>query len=68
MVSFFYSSINYFLRIIKLHKILKIKHFNQKQNFNNFNNYIADKPFMEPRKDYEDYSRFINDTYADEKI
>ena len=28
----------------------------------------ADKPFMEPRKDYEDYSRFINDTYADEKI
>jgi hypothetical protein len=23
---------------------------------------------MEPRKDYEDYSRFINDTYADEKI
>ena len=29
---------------------------------------MADKPFMEPRKDYEDYSRFINDTYADEKI
>jgi len=23
---------------------------------------------MEPRKDYEDYSRFINDTYADEKV
>ena len=23
---------------------------------------------MQPRKDYEDYSRFINDTYADEKI
>ena len=23
---------------------------------------------MQPRKDYEDYSRFINDTFADEKI
>jgi hypothetical protein len=22
---------------------------------------------MEPRKDYDDYSRFINDTYIDEK-
>ena len=28
---------------------------------------IADKPFMQPRKDYEDYTRFINDTFADEK-
>lgn len=28
---------------------------------------IADKPFMEPRKDYDDYSRFINDTYLEEK-
>jgi hypothetical protein len=23
---------------------------------------------MEPRKDYEDYSKFINDTYAEEKV
>ena len=23
---------------------------------------------MQPRKDYEDYTRFINDTFADEKI
>mgnify|MGYP001278649175 CR=1 FL=1 len=23
---------------------------------------------MQPRKDYEDYSRFINDTFNDEKI
>jgi hypothetical protein len=29
--------------------------------------FIADKPFMEPRKDYDDYTRFINDTYVEEK-
>ena len=23
---------------------------------------------MQPRKDYEDYTRFINDTYTDEKV
>lgn len=33
------------------------------KNFRRF----ADKPFMEPRKDYDDYSRFINDTYVEEK-
>lgn len=36
-----------------------------------FQNYLffkADKPMMQPRKDYEDYSRFINDTFHDEKI
>lgn len=30
--------------------------------------FIADKPMMQPRKDYEDYSRFINDTFHDEKV
>lgn len=29
---------------------------------------IADKPFMQPRKDYDDYTKFINDTYTEEKI
>lgn len=29
---------------------------------------VADKPFMQPRKDYDDYTKFINDTYTDEKI
>jgi hypothetical protein len=29
--------------------------------------FTADKPFMEPRKDYDDYTRFINDTYVEEK-
>lgn len=33
------------------------------KNFRRF----ADKPFMEPRKDYDDYTRFINDTYVEEK-
>lgn len=33
------------------------------KNFRRF----ADKPYMEPRKDYDDYSRFINDTYVEEK-
>ena len=28
----------------------------------------ADKPMMQPRKDYEDYSRFINDTFHEEKV
>jgi len=28
---------------------------------------IVDKPFLQPRKDYDDYTRFINDTYAGEK-
>lgn len=34
------------------------------KNFRRF----ADKPFMQPRKDYDDYAKFINDTYTDEKI
>jgi hypothetical protein len=34
------------------------------KNFRRF----ADKPFMQPRKDYDDYTKFINDTYTDEKI
>ena len=29
--------------------------------------FIADKPEMEPRKDYDDYTSFINDAYAEEK-
>lgn len=34
----------------------------------NLNFCIADKPFMQPRKDYDDYTKFINDTYTEEKI
>ena len=30
--------------------------------------FAADKPFMQPRKDYDDYTKFINDTYTEEKI
>ena len=30
--------------------------------------YTADKPWIQPRKDYDDYTKFINDTYTDEKI
>lgn len=32
----------------------------------NFRRFI-DKPHLQPRKDYDDYTRFINDTYAEEK-
>jgi len=32
----------------------------------NFRRFIGE-PQLQPRKDYEDYARFINDTYADEK-
>ena len=28
---------------------------------------IVDKPQLQPRKDYDDYTKFINDTYAEEK-
>ena len=28
---------------------------------------IVDKPLMKPRKDYDDYTKFINDTFAGEK-
>lgn len=28
---------------------------------------IVDDPNLQPRKDYDDYTRFINDTYAEEK-
>ena len=28
---------------------------------------IVDDPSLQPRKDYDDYTRFINDTYAEEK-
>ena len=27
----------------------------------------VDKPLMKPRKDYDDYTKFINDTFAVEK-
>ena len=37
-----------------------------KNYFINTSYILADKPFMEPRKDYDDYSRFINDTYVEE--
>ena len=36
--------------------------------FQNNSFFKADKPMMQPRKDYEDYSRFINDTFHDEKV
>lgn len=32
----------------------------------NFRRFI-DKPLMRPRKDYDDYTKFINDTFAAEK-
>ena len=28
---------------------------------------IVDRPDMVPRKDYDDYAAYINDTYADKK-
>jgi len=28
---------------------------------------LVDDPHLQPRKDYDDYTRFINDTYAEEK-
>jgi len=28
---------------------------------------IVDKPWMVPRRDYDDYTKFINDTYTDDK-
>ena len=28
---------------------------------------VVDDPHLQPRKDYDDYTRFINDTYAEEK-
>ena len=31
------------------------------------NCFLVENPHMQPRKDYEDYSRFINDTYSTEK-
>lgn len=31
------------------------------------NSVTVGEPQLQPRKDYEDYARFINDTYADEK-
>jgi hypothetical protein len=30
-------------------------------------NLLVDKPLMKPRKDYDDYTKFINDTFAVEK-
>lgn len=32
----------------------------------NFRRFI-DRPMLQPRKDYDDYTRFINDTYTEEK-
>jgi len=29
--------------------------------------YIVDKPLMKPRRDYDEYTKFINDTFASEK-
>jgi hypothetical protein len=29
--------------------------------------YIVEKPYMQPKKDYEDYTWFINDTFSEEK-
>ena len=29
--------------------------------------FVVDDPHLQPRKDYDDYTRFINDTYAEEK-
>ena len=37
--------------------------FNQKK-FRRF----MDSPEMKPKKDYEDYAKFINDTYLDKKV
>lgn len=28
---------------------------------------LVDQPMLQPRKDYDDYTRFINDTYTEEK-
>jgi hypothetical protein len=28
---------------------------------------LADKPDLQPRKDYDDYTSYINDSYADDK-
>ena len=33
-----------------------------------FSNHIADNKHMQPRKDYDDYLRFVNDTYAGEMV
>jgi hypothetical protein len=29
--------------------------------------FLVDDPDLQPRKDYDDYTRFINDTFAEEK-
>jgi hypothetical protein len=29
--------------------------------------YIVDKPLMKPRRDYDEYTKFINDTFVSEK-
>lgn len=29
--------------------------------------FLVEKPFMQPHKDYDDYTKFINDTYSDKK-
>ena len=32
-----------------------------------FTYYLVEKPFMQPHKDYDDYTKFINDTYSEKK-
>lgn len=29
--------------------------------------FVVEKPELQPRKDYDDYTKFINDTYTEEK-
>ena len=38
-----------------------------KIKFKIFFELIVDAPLMQPRKDYEDYAKFINDTFSDKK-
>lgn len=45
----------------------KSKNFRRFGKYYN-NNHLADKPSMQPRKDYDDYLRFVNDTYAGEML
>lgn len=52
------------------HEVIPKQRFTSQNTFEykpkNFRRFI-DKPLMKPRRDYDEYTKFINDTFANEK-